>query len=213
MLNQTTMSSKAILSRALRSNCTSFFSFSSFCFLFNERVVISNRRGASSAAYDFPYKLDRAQLLTLSERVSDVWSLNTTIPKLASLWARCVVDRPLTRKHLLLSVPCTSDPCAIVEEVTSGFKRHSVQCVVGGSLAVMIYSLPRVTKDVDFNIDIPSGDKAEALLRNICKENCWDLISILNGQPNRNSVPMLPRIRVGIAVINVKGVHLIKLEQ
>ena len=97
MLNQTTMSSKAILSRALRSNCTSFFSF---CFLFNERVVISNRRGASS--YDFPYKLDRAQLLTLSERVSDVWSLNTTIPKLASLWARCVVDRPLTRKHLLL---------------------------------------------------------------------------------------------------------------
>ncbi len=176
-------------------------------------VVISNRRGASSAVYDFPYKLDRAQLLTLSERVSDVWSLNTTIPKLASLWARCVVDRPLTRKHLLLSVPCTTprgdhfDPCAIVEEVTSGFKRHSVQCVVGGSLAVMIYSMPRVTKDVDFNIDIPSGDKAEALLRNICKENCWDLICILNGQPNRNSVPMLPWIRVGIAVINVKGVH------
>ena len=173
-------------------------------------------RGVTHVAYEFPYKLDRAKKLSITERICDVWSLNREIPKLAQFWAKDVqipIGKWTFERQQLTSIPSTTlrgdhfDPCLIVEEVTTAFKLHSVDCVVGGSLAVMIYTLPRVTKDVDFNIDLQSGPDTNNLLRCICSENDWELVSVNTVTPSAKAAPMLPLLKIGWAVVNVRAVH------
>ena len=84
-----------------------------------------------------------------------------------------------------------------------------VLTVVGGSLAVMVYTLPQMTKDVDFNIDVSLNDpNAEAILRNVCAKSGWKFVRLIKMRsPSAIHAKVQDLFAVGLASIVVDGMR------
>ncbi len=101
-----------------------------------------------------------AQANSLNERFQDVCILSRQM-KIFQDWKK---TNPMKRSITNLGETFASfdqvsfDPSQLAFEVRNAFSLEGVDCVVGGSLVVMAYTLPQMTKDVDFNIDLRSSD-------------------------------------------------------
>lgn len=100
------------------------------------------------------------------------------------------------------------DPSEIAAMVVSGFARKGIDCVVGGSLAIMLVTEPRMTKDIDFNVSLSSNDpRVGLILEELCIENGWKLGPLMKLKPSSNTLlPEHSTQQAGLVCIHVDGV-------
>eukprot|EP01034_Spumella_vulgaris_P000663 gene663-876_t len=72
----------------------------------------------------------------------------------------------------------------------------------------MTYTLPRMTKDVDFNVDLKSSNpQTETILRRVCAQNGWEFVRLNKLRaPASVSSPENKDLELGLASMKVKGV-------
>lgn len=70
-------------------------------------------------------------------------------------------------------------PINAAYKITKIFSKYEIPVVIGGSLAMMCYTQPRATKDLDVNLLLPdmTPDEEKKLLKKICEENGIDFLS------------------------------------
>lgn len=88
------------------------------------------------------------------------------------------------------------------KSVIQGFCSADIECIVGGSLAVMVYTLPQMTDNVVFHVGISMHDaNAEPILRNVCAhDDEWEFIRL-----SKLRSPADRELDVGVAIIKVHG--------
>lgn len=152
-----------------------------------------------------------AQAMSLNERFADVCILTEQMKKLEE-WSINLHKKQLLGKRNpaagSISKQIPFDASQLAFEITSAFKAVDVDCVVGGSLVVMAYTLPQMTKDVDFNINLRSCEpRSLSIIKRVCDENGWEFVKhmMFNPRVKRNSDESNEK-SAGLVSIKVKGV-------
>jgi hypothetical protein len=94
-------------------------------------------------------KLRRAARLTPACRLNEIAELSTTFDTHLSNFSA-----PQPRKQQSSRQPVRCDNISAVRHLATSFKAMGLDCVVGGSIAAMMFVLPRVTTNINLNIRI-----------------------------------------------------------
>lgn len=153
-------------------------------------------------------KVKAAQSLSLNQRFIEMCILSHAFKGLLEWkWkvTRHAQQRSLSKDRITSDV-VPFNPMEITMEVFTAFKAIGIDCVVGGSLVVMAYTLPRMTKDVDFHINLRSADPlTKTILHGLCAQHQWELVKFAPSSSVRSSSENKD-LQVGFVSLKVKDV-------
>lgn len=124
----------------------------------------------------------RFQNLSMQERFHDFKLLSAALPKVEAVFSG--IRRNLAQQFSV-NEPFF-DPVVIAKKLSSIFLKHKMECVIGGSFALMSHMPARMTKDLDANI-YPTDSFSKEKLIAICdleKDNGVEFKSF-----SKNTVP------------------------
>lgn len=167
------------------------------------RLVSSLKRIGMRTFWDFrgAQKLKYALNSPLDQKVRDTIALSTAMHRL-EIW-KTSFRRSSNGKT---SDGTVFNPSDLAVEVSNGFSNAGYDCVVGGSMVITMFTLPMMTKDVDFNVNMSISDPdVKSKLTDICLKNNWVLRGVYKLKPNKR-IMGIKEVSVGLACIVVNDI-------